>query len=202
VETSQGIGINGKQPALLWLGRIEPIKNLDVLIEALAGLKDLGWHLDIAGPKDSPSYALSLERMVERHGLGVRIRFLGSVYGPEKDALLRGAYALVLVSYGENWGNVVTEALAAGTPVLVADSCGVSDIVRDGGGIVVQSSLPSVREGLRKLLTDTVLYNECKSKAMAVGDRFNWEGPVGEMESVFESLVRKEPGREPGANPR
>src|SRR5262245_5912907 len=92
---------------LLFLGRINWKKGLDRLIEAMRLLPEM--RLTIAG-NDEENYRASLPE-------AGNVRFVGPVSGDAKDELLRTAAALVLPSYSENFGNVVLEAMAVGTPV-------------------------------------------------------------------------------------
>lgn len=134
----------GGPPRVLLLGRVHPVKNLELAIDALRALRQLchpgepGQAVDrldaaeliIAGPgadtgdtgdtggTGDGGYVAALRAQAERLGLGGAVRFPGLVIGDEKDALLRRADVLWLCSHLESFGNVVVEALAQGTPVV------------------------------------------------------------------------------------
>lgn len=104
---------------LLFLSRIHRKKGLELLLEALSGAGPAlsGYRLTIAGEGEA-AYVGELRRMVRRLGLDGAVRFVGGVYGEAKWDLLRRADLFVLPTYSENFGIVVAEALACGTPVL------------------------------------------------------------------------------------
>ncbi len=109
-------------PYLLYLGRLHPIKALDRLLEAVAlspVFIDGPWQLRLVGA-DADGYGATLRQQANALGLSNRVNFEPPVTGEAKQRLLADAYALVLPSHSENFGNVVVEALAQGTPVIAA----------------------------------------------------------------------------------
>jgi glycosyltransferase involved in cell wall biosynthesis len=113
---------NTAKPArrqLLFLGRVDPIKGIDVLLQAWQRLEHRfqDWELVIAGP-DSRGHLAEMQAL--RDQLGVfRVEFKGPLYGRDKLQAYRRASVFVLPTYSENFGMTVAEALAAGTPVVV-----------------------------------------------------------------------------------
>jgi len=111
-----------KTHKLLFLSRIHPKKGIDILLQAFAELqKDSGllkdYVLQIAGDGE-PELLNNLKSMSNDLGIGQRVEWLGGVYGEKKWTLLRKADLFVLPTHSENFGIVVAEALASGTPVL------------------------------------------------------------------------------------
>lgn len=109
---------------LLYLGRLHPKKNLVGLLEAWArsGSAREGWQLDIAG-WDQGGYRSELEARVAALGLADSVRFLGGLFGREKDAAFRSAAGFVLPSFSEGLPMAVLEAWSYGKPVLMTDAC-------------------------------------------------------------------------------
>lgn len=111
-------------PLLLVLGRIHPVKNLELAIDALHALRGQpsfgDARLICAGPTEDPDYLHSLKARAQRLGLSAAVTWPGLITGPDKDALIRRVDALWLCSHLESFGNVVIEALAQGTPVVAA----------------------------------------------------------------------------------
>ncbi|HXG30686.1 MAG TPA: glycosyltransferase, partial [Thermodesulfobacteriota bacterium] len=151
-------GIPECTPMVLWLGRIEAKKNLEGLLEALSGLKGLPWTLVIAGPSESQDYLRALHRLSYTMGIEERVRFVPGLYGEDKLSAFLDADLFVLVSINENWGNTVLEAIALGVPVLVTRTCGVAEVVEGRAGLVVDLDVSAIRDGLKRLLTDSDLY--------------------------------------------
>lgn len=123
---------DGPVKNLLFVGRIYPVKGLDLLLKAWSLAKGLleDWHLLLVGP-DQAGHMAELERLAVSLGLTTRrgsaegvgaadVTFTGPLYGPEKDVAYRMARGLILPSYTENFGGVVIDALAFSLPVLTS----------------------------------------------------------------------------------
>ncbi len=118
---------------VLFLGRIHPIKGLETLLQAWATAAPAGWTLRIAGP-DADGHRSSLEILARRLGIAERVVFSGPLQGREKWAALAGASCLVLPSFSENFGMVVAEALAVGTPVATSTGTPWQSVETAGAG--------------------------------------------------------------------
>ena len=105
---------------LVFLSRVSPMKNLDFLLRTLAKSKaDL--RLSIHGTRDEPAYWAECEALIAALPPNVRVETSGAV-APEEVASVFAAHDLfVFPTRGENFGHVIFESLAAGTPVLVSD---------------------------------------------------------------------------------
>jgi glycosyltransferase involved in cell wall biosynthesis len=112
-------------PLLLALGRLHPVKGLDVLLHALAAVPAA--HLWIAG--EGPERA-ALEALAEALGVASRTRFLG--WRNDRTALMKAADVVVFPSRYEPNGTVTVEAWAHGRPLVCADAAGPAEMVRDG----------------------------------------------------------------------
>ncbi|MCS6915684.1 MAG: glycosyltransferase [Myxococcales bacterium] len=108
-------------PRVTMLGRIDPVKGIDLALAAfeLLGREHPEVELVLAGP-DRDGHLATYQREAARRRL--RVCFVGLVRGPDKTALLAGSSVLWLCSRMESFGNVVLEALAAGTPVVAVRS--------------------------------------------------------------------------------
>lgn len=113
----------------VFAGRLIPLKRVDWLVAALAGLPTQAFELWIvgAGP-DEPAL-----RLLAGSELGAKVRWLGQLPLTEVPAVLAQADCLVLPSVHDGWGAVVSEALMAGTPVICSDACGSAGVVRASG---------------------------------------------------------------------
>ncbi len=118
-----------------------PHKGHDVLLDALETVADLSWCCTCVGSLDrDPVFAATVRRRATRRD---RVEFTGPRTGSELDRTYAAADLLVLPSYAETYGMVITEALARGVPVIATDVGGVSEALgRDGPGC---SSLRATR---------------------------------------------------------
>jgi len=141
----------GKRLAL-FMGRIHQKKGCDLLIEAFARVlsQDPAWHLVMAGP-DQVGWESKLRHRSEKLAMSSRITWAGMLRGDAKWGALRAAEFLVLPSHQENFGIVVAEALAAGTPVLISNKVNIwREIQADGAGIIAEDTLAGTCDLLQK----------------------------------------------------
>jgi glycosyltransferase involved in cell wall biosynthesis len=114
--------------ALLCVAALTPDKGHDVLLDGLATAMDLSWRCECVGSVvRAPEFAAAVRRRARISGLGDRVRFPGPRIGAELDRAFAAADLLVLTSYAETYGMVVTEALARGLPVLATEVGGVTE---------------------------------------------------------------------------
>ena len=136
------------------MSRLDPVKNLEGLIDAVAILRGEGRvvELDVAGggPQE---YLNSLMARVTSHGLERQVRWCGHVSGQEKVKLLAVADVFVLPSHSENFGVSVLEAMAAGLPCVLGRGVALANPLEEaGGGIAVDPSGEAIAAGLREYL--------------------------------------------------
>lgn len=141
-------------PIVLMLGRLHPSKQPEVLIEAIGNLRrsNVACRLVLAGD-GSPAYVSQLHDVVSRYGISDRAHFLGHVAGQEKLALYRRADLFALPTQGENFGLVLFESLACGTPVLTTREADTwSEISASGGGRIVEPTAEAFAANMAELL--------------------------------------------------
>ncbi|RYE35695.1 MAG: glycosyltransferase [Sphingobacteriaceae bacterium] len=112
---------------LLFMSRIDPKKGLEILLEALAGINFL-YHLTIAGTGEQ-DYLDSLQKTVAKNSMQSMVSWIGFQNQESKFEVLQNHDLLILPSYNENFGNVVIESLAVGTPVLISKNVGLAEYV-------------------------------------------------------------------------
>jgi glycosyltransferase involved in cell wall biosynthesis len=174
---------------ILVLGRVNWKKGIDVLIESLAHVA--GARLIVAG-NDDEKYVPRLSELAERVGVADRVEFRGAVSGEAKEILLASATLFALPSLSENFGNVVLEAMAASTPVIVSPQVGLADDVRrEHVGVVVDRDPRSLGAAIDALLRDPAQRAEMGERGRrAVEERFNWPRVAAEMEAQYARLRR------------
>lgn len=152
---------------LLCVAAVTATKGHDVLISALAGLRDLEWRLTLVGPLDRENaFVAGLRGQLVDAELVERVRFAGTCSREEVHKAYAEADVLVLASRAETYGMVVTEALAHGLPVIASTAGGVPEALgrtEDGSlpGLLVAVDDAAALEGaLRSWLTDPL----CRSR--------------------------------------
>ena len=139
------------QRVLLFMGRIHPKKGCDLAIEAFASVLrgQPGWRLVFAGP-DQIGWQNVLKTRAAALGIADRITWTGMLTGDAKWGAYRAADALLLPSHQENFGMVVSEALACGVPGLISNKVNIwREVLQDGAGIVAVDDLEGVCQLLR-----------------------------------------------------
>jgi len=159
---------------LLFLGRIDPKKGCDLLIEAFAKVaaRDPAIHLVLAGP-DREGWQRNLMDLSRMHGVAERITWTGMLTGDMKWGAFHAAEVFILPSHSENFGIAVTEALACGLPVLITDKVNIwREVVQDGAGFAE----PDTQEGTVALFRRWLVLSKeeiclMRSRARACFDR-------------------------------
>jgi D-inositol-3-phosphate glycosyltransferase len=148
----------GPEPLLLYVGRLQPIKGLETLLEAMTRLPDESSLLIIGGDQDEPEngHAAHLRGRVTALGLGRRVRFLGAQPQRRLRLFYAAADATVMPSYYESFGMVALEAMACGSPVVASRVGGLTTTIQDGvtGHLVPEGDPAALADRLNHLLRD------------------------------------------------
>ena len=139
---------------LLSVGAVVPRKGYDVMIAALAMLKDLPWRLTIVGDRSrDPQTAARLNADIRRFGLHERASVLGAVSSERLAALYLQADLFTLASRYEGYGMVFAEAVAHGLPIVATAAGAIPDTVPAGAGLLVPSDDPdALANALRRVI--------------------------------------------------
>lgn len=142
-------------PLILSVGIQHPRKGHDVLLAALAQLKQLEWQAVIVGSSYDAAHSGELTRLHTALDLGDRVRFAGLVDADELSRLYRAATVFALATRYEGYGIVFDEALAHGLPIISCAVGAVPDTVPADAGILVAPDDPvALAAALAELLTD------------------------------------------------
>ena len=145
-------------PLLLYVGRLQPIKGLETLLEAMTALDGAAQLLIVGGDQDEPEngHADYLRERVSVLGLRERVSFLGAQPQERLRLFYAAADATVMPSYYESFGMVALEAMACGSPVIASRVGGLTTTVRDGvtGFLVPEGDAGALAERVALLLED------------------------------------------------
>jgi glycosyltransferase involved in cell wall biosynthesis len=190
---AQGVSLEAK--LVLFLGRLSAKKSPDLLLRAFAELSartmGIPMMLVFAGP-DEGGVEAKLGQMATQLGVRSKVQFAGPVFGETKWAAYRDADVFVLPSRNENFGNTAAEAVAAGTPVIVTDQCGIAPLLRDEAGLVVRYDTAALSGALRRVLSEADLHARLVAGCAAVTSRLGWEEPVRDMEGLYSGLASQQ----------
>jgi glycosyltransferase involved in cell wall biosynthesis len=163
-------------PMVLFMGRLNPIKGPDLLLQAFIRVRDqlAGFHLVFAGPDGG--LLEQLRHMAEHAGMGQCVHFLGYLGGTEKSAAYRAARLLVVPSRQEAMSIVAIEAGMCGTPVLLTDQCGFGTVKEVDSRLEVPATVPGLEMGLMQLLGNVnVLTEIAPAWKRFVQQHFTWD---------------------------
>jgi glycosyltransferase involved in cell wall biosynthesis len=149
-------GSAGPGLALLCVASLTPRKGHLVLLEALGEVTDLDWHLTCVGSAErDPACAQSIAATLDRLDLHERVSLVGERAEADVAPFYDRADVLVLASYHEGYGMVLTEALARGLPVVSTTAGAIPDTVPEGAGLLVPPGDPTaLAAALRRVMTE------------------------------------------------
>jgi glycosyltransferase involved in cell wall biosynthesis len=144
----------GSPPVLLCVATVTPRKGHDVLVTALARVRDLPWRCVCAGSLDrDPAFAADVLGHVQREGLADRIHFVGEHGSDALDALYQESSVFVLASHYEGYGMALAEALARGLPIVSTTGGAIPYTVPADAGVLVPPADPvAFADALRAVL--------------------------------------------------
>jgi D-inositol-3-phosphate glycosyltransferase len=189
----QDLGLDPDRPVLLWVGRLEKLKGVDILIGALAQLEAPGATLLLVGGAE---HALDLKAellaQAAEAGISDDVRFVGPVPHERLATYYNAADVCVVPSYYESFGLVAIEAMACGTPVVASRVGGLVSTVTDGvNGFLIPWRCPEpFAEKLDVLLHNRGLRANFGMAARRSVERFRWRSIALEVTGVYDSISK------------
>lgn len=177
-------------PIILFMGRLNPIKGPDLLLEAFIKVRDSlpGAHLVFAGADGGMLAAL--KNTVRQSGISEFVHFLGFMDGLERVAAYRMANLLVVPSRQEAMSIVAVEAGFCGTPVLLTDQCGFGEIKLIDARLEVPATVCGIAQGLTNVMSDiNVLAEIAPTWTKFVKQQYAWASLVPKYVKLYESIL-------------
>lgn len=174
----------------LYLGTLEPRKNLERLIDAYAQFAKAHENpaqLVLAGGKGWLYDGIFAK--VQSLGLEDKVIFTQYIASEDMCALMSGALAFTFPSIYEGFGMPPLEAMACGTPVLVSDAASLPEVTGDSAVIVKPDSTDSIAEGLHRLFTDADLRARLRAEGLERAKLFSWERSAQMLYDVYSELL-------------
>jgi glycosyltransferase involved in cell wall biosynthesis len=158
----------------LYLGRLDPYKNVQRLIAAFAQLPNLrDYELWIAGPADR-RFTPSLTTQIQALQLTAQVKFLDYVPYAELPRLINQAIALVFPSLCEGFGLPALEAMACGTPVIASNLSALPEVVGDAAILIDPYSVSAIAAAMHTIATDSVLRTQLRLASLQRVSQFSW----------------------------
>ncbi|MCC6313888.1 MAG: glycosyltransferase [Thermomicrobiales bacterium] len=194
------LGIAPEERVVLFCGRVDPIKGIDTLLEAIQLLRErgadpmptvlfIGGDLDDAG---EPTGSLAnVARQAQMLGVRNRFRFLGSQPQNQLPEFYSAADVVAAPSRYESFGLVAVEALACGVPVVASRVGGLKFTIDEGsaGLLVEMGSGPALADGLAALLYDDARRAAFAARARASVERFAWPTVADSIAHIYQQLA-------------
>ena len=182
------------QTLILFLGRLDRRKALDVLIEGFSKAdraRDRSL-LFLAGPDDGVEQALRAQ--VRSLGLDSRVRFLGMVDAETRASLFSAADLCTLTSHAENFGNAAGEAMSAGLPVLVSETCGIAEHIEEyEAGRVVPVEVEAIASSLSEMISEPTRLRQMGQRARRlVSEKYTAEAVARTMARAYQDVLTGE----------
>lgn len=175
----------GAAPTILFMGRLQARKGVDVLIEAFKAADVEDSRLLIVGPDEGMLPALQALAGDDR-----RIIFAGYLAGEERLGALAAGDIFALPATGEGQPMAALEAMAAGMPVLLSPGCNMDEVEAADAGFVAEAAVQDFADKLALMMTDQALRRRMGERARRlVGERYAWDGVAERLEDVYRSLL-------------
>jgi len=185
------LGIPPKERVILFVGRIEPLKGIDVLLRAVSHLDGEFRALVIGGDGKDLDRKGELFALATELRIADKVTFLDAVPHSDLPLYYNAAHVCVVPSYYESFGLVAVEAMACGVPVVASRVGGLKETVQDGQtGYLVPWLCPEpFAERLELLLNNEPLRRSLGREARAAAERFHWSEVAARVEDVYHDLV-------------
>lgn len=189
----------GSGRLLLFVGRLERLKGVEVAIRALALLRDRR-HDDVRllilgedSHEGDESEKDRLKAIASEVGVRDRVDFIGSVAHHELPYFYAAADVCVMPSYSESFGLVALEAQSCGCPVVASGVSGLRSVVRDevSGYLIDQHDAAAYAERIGRVLADRELAEQMGRRGRLLAQRFSWTRTADRLEVLFDGLVER-----------
>ncbi|MCL0066618.1 glycosyltransferase [Thermodesulfovibrionales bacterium] len=181
----------GKQ-VVLFLGRLHPIKGLDILARAFGKVvRERNDVYLLAVGQDSNGYQGKIEKILEAEGALGKVIFTGMLTGQKKLAAFSRANVFVLPSYSEGFSMAILEAMICGLPIIITHPCNFPEVAEAEAGIVIDPDPEQLAEALTRLLDNPQLREEMGGNGRRlIKERFTWDKIADQMIQLYQSMLR------------
>lgn len=183
-----------EKKVVLFLSRVNPIKGLELLIEAWSKLPDnlrANWELHIAGNSDPRDYVHKLKCQISQFGLVDYVKLLGPITGDAKMQKYMNSDLFILPTFNENFGNVIAEAMMCECPAITTKNAPWEVLEKDKCGWWIDLSVDNIVTTLTEAmsLTDDQRIELGKKGRQCIINRFSSESVAKKTKQVYEWVL-------------
>lgn len=180
-------GLVADAPTVLYVGRVDPEKKVELVVEAFlrAGVPDS--QLVIVGD------GVDKARLMRKYASYAAVKFLGRVVGEDLYELYKTGWVFATASEIETQGIVLIEAAACGLPLVAVDAGAVAEVCIDeeNGYLCEPGSVPEIAAAMKKILTDDKLRTKFSKKSLAVAKEHDFETTLDRFINIYNKVVEK-----------
>ena len=190
----------GEPLRLLCVATLTPRKGQDILVQALSGVAGNHWQCDCYGGARDTAFTQRVQQLIDQNGLQGSVHLHGECDGATLEAAYRSAHALVLPSWYEGYGMVVTEALAHGLPVITTTGGALRDTLPAGAGLSVEpGDVDALQGALSRFCHDDELRHQLRQGAAQARDALSdWQDAGAKFAAALTSPADS-PNLRPGS---
>ena len=178
-----------EKPFILYLGTLEPRKNIPSILKAYAGLKNRQEYSLVLAGKKGWLYE-EIFQTVRKLGIEKEVIFTGYIPDDDRPILMAAAQLFVFPSFFEGFGMPVVEAQACGTPVVTSNTTSLPEAVGEGAILVDPENTNELKEAMEKILSSPKIANQLKEKGLQNARRFNWASSARKVIEIFNRLSK------------
>jgi len=179
---------------ILYLGTLQPRKNIPFLLESYARnknkLKDI--KIVLVGNRNAHNFDNNIDEAIKKYGLENQVIFPGFVDEQDKAAIYKLAQIFVFPSFYEGFGIPVLEAFFSGVPVLATDIPSLKEVAEKGAFFVELGDIDKFSKALYDICIKENLRKNLISSGKEIAELFSWEKSAAKVLTVFEKIVRSE----------
>jgi len=202
IEVLKKYNLDNKSQKILYIGRVDPEKSIDLVLKAfkellgLSGVPAKKLELVIVG--DGIDLA-NLKVLAGELGIEKQTKFLGRVMPPELIEIYRAGKMFVTASETETQGIVLIEAAAVGLPLVAVDAGAVSELCQDGknGELCQPRDVNGIAQAMAKILLDTELAKKYKLGSIEIAKRHDLKRTIARFEEIYEQAIILKNSEEP-----
>jgi glycosyltransferase involved in cell wall biosynthesis len=192
INTSAGVRGALKQDYILYLGSLQPRKNIPTALKAFAEyLKthpESNLHFVIAGGRGY-NYDTQIDAVITEYEIADKVIFVGFITNDEKIVLIKQAKAFIFLSLYEGFGIPIIEAMSLNTPVISSNTSCLPEIVGDAGVLVDPYDIEAITKAITFFVHNPLFSKEYKDKGLKRAKTFTWEKMASQTYDLYKKLL-------------